>query len=86
MIAMLTWQGGTGFFMVSLDIAELNFVKKERGKKPVEERSIISFNLTRRQCVSKVAKVFELTGKMTPFTVKAKLDQPTLVEKGSILG
>ena len=68
--------------MVSLDIGELNFAKKQRGKKPVQGRNTIPFNLTRRQCVSKVAEMFDLTGKITPITATMKLDLHTLVERG----
>ena len=68
--------------MVSLDIGELNFAKKQRGKKPVKGRNTIPFNLTRRKCVSKVAEMFDLTGKITPITAKIKLDIHTLVERG----
>ena len=68
--------------MVSLDIGELNFAKKQRGKKPVKGRNTIPFNLTRRKCVSKVAEMFDLTGKITPITAKIKLDLHTLVERG----
>ena len=68
--------------MVSLDIGELNFAKKARGKKPVKGRDTIPFNLTRRQCVSKVAELFDLTGKITPITATMKLDLHTLVERG----
>ena len=68
--------------MVSLDIGEFNFAKKQRGKKPVQGRNTISFNLTRRQCVSKVAKEFDLTGKITPITTTMKLDLHNLVERG----
>ena len=60
--------------MVSLDIGKLNFAKKQRGKKPVQGRNTIPFNLTRRQYVSKVAKTFGLTGKITPSTATMKLD------------
>ena len=68
--------------MVSLDIGGLNFAMKQRGKKPVQGRNIIPFNLTRRQCVSKVAEMFYLTGKITPVTATMKLDLHTLVERG----
>ena len=68
--------------MVSLDVGELNFAKKQRGKKPVQGRNTIPFNLTRRQCVSKVAEMFDLTGKITPITATMKFDLHTLVERG----
>ena len=54
--------------MVSLDIGKINFANKPRDKKPVKKgRNIILFKWKRRQCAaSKVAEVFDLTGKITP--------------------
>ena len=52
--------------MVSLDIGKINFANKPRDKKPVQGRNIL-FKWKRRQCAaSKVAEVFDLTGKITP--------------------
>ena len=45
-------------------------------------RNTIPFHLTRRQCVSKVTEVFEITGKITPITATMKFDLHTLVERG----
>ena len=53
--------------LLSLDISELNFAKKNRGKKPSQHQNIIPSKLTRRHCVSKV-EIFDLTGKITPIT------------------
>lgn len=52
--------------MVSLDIGKINFANKPWDKKPVQGRNIILFKWKRRQCASKVAEVFDLTGKITP--------------------
>ena len=60
----------------------MNFDKKKRGEKPVQGRNAIPFNLTRRQCVSKVAEIFDLLGKITPVTATMKLDLYILVEQG----
>ena len=68
--------------MVSLDIGEFNFAKKQRGQRTVQGRHTIPFNLKRRQCVSKVAEIFDLTGNITPITATMKLDLHTLVERG----
>ena len=68
--------------MLSFDIGELNFAKKERGKKTVQGRNTIPFHLTRRQCVSKVPEVFDLTGKITPITATMILNLHTLVKRG----
>lgn len=45
-------------------------------------RNTILFNLTRRQCVSKVAEVFDLPGKTTQITATIKLGLYTFVERG----
>ena len=68
--------------LVSLDISELNFVKKCRGKKPSQQQNIIPANITTRHCVSKVSEIFDLTGKITPITATMKLDLHTLVKRG----
>ena len=67
--------------VVSLDISELNFAKKQRGKKPIKSQNIIPQHLTRRHCVSKVAEVFDLTGKVTPITATMKMDLHSLVQR-----
>ena len=66
---------------VSLDVSELNFAKKIRGKKPTASK-MIPINLTRRQCVSKVAELYDITGKVTPITASMKLDLHQLVDRG----
>ena len=43
--------------MISLNVAELNFAKKCRGKKPSSVSNIIPVVLTRRHCASKVAEI-----------------------------
>jgi len=58
----------------------LNFAKKVRGRKPTTEKEI-PLKLTRRQCVSKAAEIFDITGKLTPFTAAMKLDLHDLVER-----
>jgi hypothetical protein len=68
---------------ISLDISELNFAKKTRGKKPNSEAArTIPRNLTRRHCVAKVAEIFDISGKLTPITAGMKLDLHELVQRG----
>ena len=67
--------------MLSLDISELNFAKKQHGKKPAQHQNQIPEKLTRRHCVSKVAEIFDLTGKITPITAAMKMDLHNLVER-----
>ena len=67
---------------LQLDISELNFSKKLRGKKKeVENSNQIPSKLTRRHCVSKVAEIFDLTGRITPITACMKLDLHELVQR-----
>ena len=64
---------------ISLNIGEMNFAKKVRGKKPAQSSNIIPEKLSRRHCASKVAEVFDLTGKLTPLIASMKIDLQTLV-------
>ena len=67
--------------VVSLDVSELNFAKKVRGKKPIKINDV-SHNLTRRHCVSKVAELYDISGKITPLTAPMKLDLHHFVDLG----
>ena len=67
--------------VVSLDISELNFAKKQRGRKPIKSQNIIPQQLTRRHCVSKVAEIFDLTGNVTPIIATMKMDLHSLVQR-----
>ena len=68
--------------LLALDMGELNFAKKQRGKKPVRHQNIIPSKVTRRNCVSKAAEIFDLTGKITLITAAMKMDWDTLVKRG----
>lgn len=59
---------------LSINISQLNFTKKRRGKKPTEANNIIPERLTRRHCTSKVAEIFDLTGRIAPIVATFKLD------------
>lgn len=65
--------------MLSLNVGELNFAKKNRGKKPSHLQNIIPLNLTRRHCASKVAELFDLSGKVAPLIASMKIDLQELV-------
>ena len=67
---------------LSLNICELNFSKRIRGKRSDDLINQVPEKLTRRHCVSKVADVFDLTGKVTPLIASMKLDLHELVTKG----
>ena len=64
--------------VLTLDISPLNFSKRSFGQRQ-NASSDIPQSLTRRQCVSKVAEVFDLTGMITPLTAAMKLDLHNLV-------
>ena len=66
---------------LALNIGELNFEKKKRGKKPVVVEGMIPANFTRRNCVGKVAEIFDLLGKITPITAGMKLDLSKLCNR-----
>ncbi|XP_066923501.1 uncharacterized protein [Clytia hemisphaerica] len=65
---------------ISLDVQELNFAKKSRGRKPTLV-STVPENLTRRQCVAKVAELYDITGLITPIVATMKLDLHDLVTR-----
>ena len=80
-IAGMIWFSKDDF--LSLDISDLNFARKQRGKKPINSSTgTIPSKLTRRDCVSKVSEIFDLTGKTTPVTAAMKLDLHDLVLRG----
>ena len=59
---------------LSLKGPDLNFGKKNRGRKSLDVVDDIPERLTRRDCVSKVAEIFDPTGRITPLTSGLKLD------------
>jgi len=65
--------------MLSLNVGELNFAKKNRGKKPSHLQNIIPTQLTRRHCASKVAELFDLSGKVAPLIASMKIDLQDLI-------
>ena len=65
---------------ISLDVQQLNFAKRYRGRKTDSTQSIPT-NLTRRQCVSKVAELFDITSLITPITATMKIDLHDLVKR-----
>ena len=66
---------------ISLNLGELNFAKKTRGKKPISTEGIIPSRLTRRHCCSKVGEIFDLTGKITPIVASMKIDMQDLTHR-----
>ena len=66
---------------VTLNIGELNFCKKLRGRK-VSNNNEIPDELTVRDCASKVGEVFDPLGRVTPITAGLKLDTSFLHRSG----
>ena len=68
--------------MISLNLGDLTFTKKRRGRKPRDALvNTVPNNLTRRGCVAKVAEVYDLLGKFTPVIAEMKLDLHELVQR-----
>ena len=66
--------------LISLDIKEINFAKKKRGRKVGVIRKIPE-KLTRQLCHSKVAEVFDMCGLATPITAGWKIDLHEFVHR-----
>ena len=59
-VAGLKWFPKGDF--IKMNFSEINFAKKERGRKPLHKKGCIPDKLTRRDCVSRVAEVFDPLG------------------------
>ena len=64
-----------------LNIKELIFNKKIRGKTSSKNAGIIPGNLTKRGCVSIVAEVFDILGFVAPLLAGIKLDISVLHQR-----
>ena len=64
--------------ILAFNIGDLQFSSKRHGKKT--EPNKIPTKLTRRQCVSKVAEMFDLNGRITPIVAEMKLDLRALIK------
>ena len=63
---------------IALNIKDMNFAKKQRGRK-VEIINQIPSDLTRLHCTSKVYEIFDMSGLNTPITANMKVDLHKLV-------
>ena len=61
-----------------LNIGELNFSPKRRGRKVLDNTGKIPDILTLRNCVSRASEIFDLLGKAAPIVKGLKLDISTL--------
>ena len=77
-VAGMKWLSKSDY--LKLNIGPLDFSKKSRGKKTNAMTSIPEM-LTRRQCASKVAEIYDITGLITPLTAGMKIDLHQLVSR-----
>ena len=68
--------------LLSLNLSELNFSKKQQGKKKENLHSFLPGKFTQRDCASRAAEVFDLLGWFTPITAGIKLDLRELSLRG----
>ena len=78
--------GGLRWFSKSdhlmLNLGDLNFSKKLRGRKAQGELGQIPETFTRRECVSRVSEVFDPLGKVSPILGGMKIDLHDLISRG----
>ena len=65
---------------LSLNIGELNFGKRVRGRKPVHLKGIIPDKFSRKDCASQVGGVFDIRGFFVPITAGFKVDLKVLTK------
>ena len=78
-VAGLKWFPKGDF--VKLNIDDLNFNKKLRGRKSGAGAGVIPEVLTKRACVSKVSEIFDPLGKVAPILGGMKLDVSVLHQR-----
>ena len=66
---------------VSLNIPELNFGKRYRGKRSLAEIGKIPTDLSKLDCVSKIAEIFDPRGMAAPIIAGFKSDRSVLTER-----
>ena len=68
---------------IQLDVGELNFASKQRGRFPdtIDAKRVPQI-LTRKHCHSQVARIYDITGLLTPITASMKEDLHDLVDRG----
>ena len=65
---------------LQLDVGDVSFAQKKRGKKNSSEKHLtVPKILTRRMCCGKVAEICDISGMFAPVVAHFKLDLHTLV-------
>ena len=67
--------------VLSLNIGEGNFGKKNRGKKSTQLDGLLPDKFTKRDCAGRIAEIFDLLGKFRPITAGLKLDLSELFKR-----
>ena len=68
--------------LISLNLGDLIFAKKNQGRKPKDILvNVVPESLSRRDCVAKVAEVYDILGKFTPLIAEMKLDLHELIHR-----
>ena len=78
-VAGSKWYSGTD--EIGLNVSDLNFEKKIRGKKSVKPNPIIPESFTRTDCAGRVGQMFDLLGRFMPLSVEFKLDLRMLCKR-----
>ena len=75
----IKWFPKGDFFKLNID--EINFSKKLRGRKCSGSAGVMPSILTMRNCVSRTAEVFDLVGRVAPILAGLKVDINTLHQR-----
>ena len=68
---------------IQLNVGEVNFASKERGRLPnTIDAKLVPLILTRKHCHSQVARIYDITGLLTPITAGMKEDLHDFVDRG----
>ena len=70
--------GGLKWFpkgdFININMGDLNFAKRNRGRKSRDMKEIIPDEITKRDCVGKVADIFDPLGRVAPLVSGMQLD------------
>ena len=78
-VAGLRWFPEGDF--IKLNISELNFNKKLRGKKSAENVGVIPNAFSKRDCLRRVSEIYDPLGRIAPILAGMKLDISFLYQR-----
>ena len=73
LVAGLKWFSKGDF--ISINVKQLNFSRKKRGRKDVSMEGIIPDHLTKRDCISKVLEIYDPLGRVAPIIMKLDIHE-----------